>query len=384
METGKRIGENMAKQPKKLLIINILRILQKYSDENHRLSQKQIQEILRRDYEMEADRKAIHRNIMELRDCGYPIECEEKIRKVTLRDPTTGENVQEEQSVASGFYLVHTFTDGELRLLIDGLLFSRHVHYQQCQQLVEKLESLGSLDFRSRISHIIRQPDRPIGNRELFLNIELLNEAISTGKKVRFHYVEYGTDKALHRRCRQDGTAREYVITPYQMATREGKYYVICNNDSFNTISNYRVDRIQNLKILDEPGRPFESLEGANGQRLDMAVYMREHPYMYASENLWVKFWVKRAMIGDIVEIFGNEVRFLQEDEEGAIVSVHTNAMAMRHFAQSFAPDVVVLEPRSLRQTIKKKLKESLACYEESTKPSAAVFHTSTDEEESQ
>ena len=62
----------MAKQPKKLLIINILRILQKYSDENHRLSQKQIQEILRRDYEMEADRKAIHRNIMEAAGLRIP------------------------------------------------------------------------------------------------------------------------------------------------------------------------------------------------------------------------------------------------------------------------------------------------------------------------
>lgn len=30
------------KQPKKLLIVNILDILEKYSDENHRLSQKDI------------------------------------------------------------------------------------------------------------------------------------------------------------------------------------------------------------------------------------------------------------------------------------------------------------------------------------------------------
>ena len=33
-------------QPKKLLIINILDILRKYTDENHRLSQKEIVEIL--------------------------------------------------------------------------------------------------------------------------------------------------------------------------------------------------------------------------------------------------------------------------------------------------------------------------------------------------
>ena len=33
-------------QPKKLLIMNILDILQKYTDENHRLSQKDIIDIL--------------------------------------------------------------------------------------------------------------------------------------------------------------------------------------------------------------------------------------------------------------------------------------------------------------------------------------------------
>ena len=35
------------KQPKKMLIINILDILRKYSDEDHRLSQKDIVDILR-------------------------------------------------------------------------------------------------------------------------------------------------------------------------------------------------------------------------------------------------------------------------------------------------------------------------------------------------
>lgn len=62
-----------AKQPKKLLIINILSILQKYSDENHRLSQKQITNYLQSEYQMTVDRKAVRRNLMLLLDCGYPI-----------------------------------------------------------------------------------------------------------------------------------------------------------------------------------------------------------------------------------------------------------------------------------------------------------------------
>ena len=51
------------KQSKKLLIMNILDILRKYTDEDHRLSQKEIVDILRREYEMKADRKAVRRNI---------------------------------------------------------------------------------------------------------------------------------------------------------------------------------------------------------------------------------------------------------------------------------------------------------------------------------
>ena len=41
---------------KKLLVLYILDILQKYTDEEHRLSQKEILEILRKEYEMIVDR----------------------------------------------------------------------------------------------------------------------------------------------------------------------------------------------------------------------------------------------------------------------------------------------------------------------------------------
>ena len=70
------------KQPKKLLIMNILDILRKYSDEKHRLSQKDITEILKTEYDMTADRKVIRRNILNLMDCGYNIAYSESIRMV--------------------------------------------------------------------------------------------------------------------------------------------------------------------------------------------------------------------------------------------------------------------------------------------------------------
>lgn len=56
---------------KKLLVINILDILNKYSDAEHRLKQKDFIDIPRKEYGMEVDRKAVRRNLSYLLECGY-------------------------------------------------------------------------------------------------------------------------------------------------------------------------------------------------------------------------------------------------------------------------------------------------------------------------
>lgn len=65
---------------KKLLVINILDILNKYSDAEHRLKQKDFIDIPRKEYGMEVDRKAVRRNLSYLLECGYDKD-EESFRK---------------------------------------------------------------------------------------------------------------------------------------------------------------------------------------------------------------------------------------------------------------------------------------------------------------
>lgn len=350
-----------AEQPKRLLIMNILDILRKYTDEEHRLSQKEIVDILKTDYHMTIDRKSVRRNILNLMDYGYNIEYTETIRMVP--NAKTGE--LEESYIWSDFYLERKFTNGELRLLIDGLLFSEYVPSGQRRELVKKLEGLSNMYFHSRVNHIVSLPPREkADNKQLFYNIELLDEAISKKRKVSFHYLEYGTDKKLHIKERTDGTKRKYIINPYQMAAKEGKYYLICNYDKYNDISNYRIDRICDIQILDEPVKSFEVLEWGNGQYLDLAAYMKEHPYMYSSENVRVRFRINRPMISDIIDMFGSDVCFSDEDETGVTVSTVTNERAMEQFAMNFSPDVVILEPQRLRDKIRDNLQKSLKYYE--------------------
>lgn len=350
----------VTKQPKKLMILNILDILKKYTDEEHKLSQKEIEDILRREYGIIADRKAIRRNLMNLIEFGYDIGYSETVRY--MPNPKTGE--MEENIKLSDFYLQRDFTDGELRLLIDTLLFSRYIPYQQCKELICKLENLSSNYFRSHVKHIACISKDKAENQQLFLNIELLNDAISNNKKVSFYYLEYGTDKKQHIKIRPDGSPRLYCVSPYQMVAKEGKYYLICNYDKYDDISNYRLDRMTDLKILNESSKPFSKLSGSNGQQLNLSEYMKEHPYMYSSENIRVTFQITKAMVSDVIDLFGTDLRFSNETEEGVSVSVYTNERAALQFAKSFAPDVKILSPQRLQDSLKKEFARALEDYQ--------------------
>ena len=184
------------KQPKKMLIMNILDILRRYSDENHRLSQKEIIEILDNEYDMIADRKAIKRNLLNLMDFGYNLEFTETIRR---------NKNGEDESIYSDWYLERDFSDAELRLLIDSLLFSKHIPCSQCEELINKISGLSNKYFKTKVRHVHNLPEDKPQNAELFYTIEILDEAIERNRQVVFNYGDYGTDKKLHLRKKSDG-----------------------------------------------------------------------------------------------------------------------------------------------------------------------------------
>ena len=120
---------NREKQPKKLVLLNILDILRRYTDENHRLSQKEIENILKNEYEMNVDRKTVKTSLMNLEEFGYEIEYSELLRPI--KNKKTGEI--EESFLLSDFYLSREIEDSELRLLIDSLLFFKTSALQSVQ-----------------------------------------------------------------------------------------------------------------------------------------------------------------------------------------------------------------------------------------------------------
>lgn len=342
----------MSNLKRKKLSFAILDILKQYTDENHKLSQNDIVELLEKDYDMKADRKSVKRNITSLLDMGYPIEFTETLRMYPNKD-----GVMEESYILSDFYLEREFTDAELRLLIDSLLFSKHIPYSQCKELVGKLEGLSNRYFKSRVRFIRTLPETAPKNRELFYTIEIIDEAIANEKQIAFTYNEYGTDKKLH--PKRD---REFVVNPYQMAAINGRYYLIGNYDKYNNIANYRLDRITGIRLLDTPVKPVKEVDGMkNGFYLPK--HMAEHLYMFAGESVPVTFRMSKVILNDVIDWFGSDVAFSDETKDRVTARVTVNWSAMRYWAQQFCRHVTVLAPADLAQAVQEDLQIALNTY---------------------
>ncbi len=331
---------------KKTAILCIVEILNKYTDVEHTMTQKQIQEKLETEYGLKLDRKAVKRNLTDLVDMGFDVGYSERIRKTKSG---------EDEIVLSDWYIMRTFDDSELRLLIDSILFSKYIPYSQCRELIEKLEKQSNKYFSAKVRHVRNLPVTMPANKELFYTIDILDEAIEQGKKVKFHYSDFNLKLEREKRLHH-GEPAEYIVNPYQMVATNGRYYLICNYDKYDNISHYRVDRIIDIEILDEPVKPMKNVTGyKNG--LDLPTHMAEHIYMFCGESVNAKFRADRFIVNDIVDWFGTGVKFSNETENTVDVSVKVNEMAMFHWVMQYGTHVEILEPESLRSKVAEAVK---------------------------
>lgn len=333
-------------QPKKLLILNILDILRRYSDENHRLSQKDIIDKLSSEYTMKADRKAVKRNLMNLLDFGFQLEYNE-FNRINAKG--------EEETIYTDWYLVRDFSDAELRLLIDSLLFAKHMPGKQCKELIEKLKRQSSIYFSAKVKHICNIPSDTGIDRQLFYTIDILDEAIEQHKKVKFNYTVYDADKHRHIKTDRNGQPIEYIVNPYQMAATNGFYYLLGNIDAYDDIAHFRVDRISDIKVLDSSVKPQKNVKGAeNG--LQLSEYMAEHIYMLGGDSIHVTFRADRRHLDEVFDWFGTDVTVTDITDDSVNIGLTVNRTAMKYWAIQYGQFIEILEPADLREDVKKTL----------------------------
>jgi predicted DNA-binding transcriptional regulator YafY len=322
-------------EPKKLALLRILQILQKHSDYDYPMTQDDIALHLQNDYGIVIERKAIGRNISLLKEAGIEIE-----------------------SRRAGCYLAsREFDDSELKLLIDGVLCSRHITPRQSSDLIEKLCKLSNKFFRSRVKNIYTVKEwNKTENSALFYNNEMVDIAIDEGKQLQYDYNKYGLDKQLHKSSFQR-------VTPYQLILHNQRYYLMGYSTYWKNMVFHRLDRLSNVRLYDKPAQPIREIPGYESG-IDYKKIASTLPYMYTDDPERIEFATEPWMVDQVIDWFGKDIAVRQtEDPDKVIVSLWASPYAMEHWAMQYINYVEVLSPAHLRNQIGNFLKAGLEKY---------------------
>ena len=329
-------------------IFQLLTILQEETDENNRFTQQMLLERMQERFGTKMNRRTLKVYLESLDEAGFTL-CSTKKQRVNP-DGTT-------ETVQTDWYLEPQFEPGELRMLTDLLSAMPSLPDSQRDTLIKKLTAHASPTFRkSAAKSGIIYLHTPAA-KQLLYTVEILCEAVTKNCTVQFQYGNYVLNQEnqpiLQPRKRSDGSAREYLVSPYEIVISHGKYYLVCCKEPHRSISHYRIDRIMNIRLNEE----FERLPLADTTEGDTDF---EHPkmlaeqlYMYSGSPVTCEFQADRAIIGDVIDWFGESAAFEPAKEPELVhVTVQTQPTALHHWALQYGDRVTVTAPESLRATI--------------------------------
>lgn len=299
--------------------ICLLEILREYSDEQHILPMREIISKMNTIYGLSPDRRTIYSAAALLIDLGYDI------------------SLYEENGV--GYYLKRReLEQPEIALLTSAVHSFPFIPARQSEDLIAKLQKNLSIHQRKQYRHLrlVRQ-DRKTDNRQVFYNIEQLDEAISNKQQVGFSYLQYGMDKKLH--PRKD---HPYVVNPYGMIYMNEHYYLIASAEGYPNNSMFRVDRMRDIQILDLPW----SREPADRAEVDDAIYA------FTGKPEHITMHCDKGILSDVLDKFGTGIQVYERDEQTFTASFTIPPAGVKYWALQYLPYVEVAAPQWLRDEI--------------------------------
>lgn len=323
------MSDNAKNTFQRLKILYLYKILLEKTDENHYITMPEIINQLEL-YGIVAGRKALYEDIEALKTFGLDI--------VQLKGNT------------SGYYVAsRDFELPELKLLADAVSSSRFLTEKKSSELLKKIESLSSIYEAKQIQRQVFVANRVKAmNEHIYLNVDVIHRAISEGKKISFKYFDYDLKKNKKYR---DGIR---VCSPYALTWNDESYYLIAYYEKYGSISNFRIDRMESVEILEESIKK-------KPEKFSVAEYMKSSFSMFSGESQKVKLRFHNSLINSVIDRFGKDVVVFIEDDEH--FSVRVNVKAEPPFFAwlfQFGNKSELVEPCELKEKYKEQLKAVL------------------------
>lgn len=306
----------------KLKPFYIMKILMEQTDEQHPMTVNELIEELGK-YDISAERKSIYADIEMLMEFGLDIICL--------------------KGRANKYFIgARDFELPELKLLVDAVQSSRFITYKKSEELIGKLEKLTSIYEAEELHrHVVVSDQIKTMNESIYYNVNDINKAIQQNKQIRFKYFDYNLDKQVEYRRNGDW----YYASPYAFTWDDDNYYMIAFYERYEDISNFRVDRMTSIEVIDE-ARVFEG----ECQEFNVADYSKKIFRMFSGDTEKVKLQFDNSLINVVIDRFGKEVEIQKVDQNAFVIEVDvvaTNTFLSWLFM--FGDKVKIVEPLWLR-----------------------------------
>lgn len=315
----------------KLKLLYLLRYLMQHSDEAHPVSMAQIIEELARNG-ISAERKSVYDDVEALRLFGVDI--------VQLK----GKN--------GGYYIgERDFELPELKLLVDSVQSSKFITQDKTHKLIKKIESLASLYDGQLLQRQVFVTNRVKSmNESIYYAVDVISDAITQNKKIRYQYFEYTVDK--EKKLRHDGAF--YEVSPFALIWDDENYYMLAWDSAAEIMKHYRVDKMQKVSLTDEEREGLAEFE-----KTDMSAYTKTVFGMFGGEEQKVKLRFSNHLVGAVLDRFGRDSIIIKDGDEHFTVTVNV-VVSPQFFGWvfGFGKDVEILSPEDVRTEMKKQAEE--------------------------
>lgn len=311
----------------KLKLLKLVDLLRQETDEQHPLTTAQICERLR-SMDIPCDRRVLSKDIDLLNDNG-----------VEVLWTWVGKG--------KGYYVEdRNFSVPELKILIDAVQAASFITEKKTEDLVNKLASLGGTNraeiLKSNLTHF---NTRKHSNESIYYNVDAIEDAIQRQKKIIFRY--FDLDIKGEKSYRRDG--HHYVVEPVALVYNEDNYYVVVYSERHDNTANYRVDRMDNVEVIEESiSEKAVTLKDKVGEYTEQAIKM------YGGEPQTVVLEFDSNLTGVIYDRFGEGVNMMPSSEDKILATVKVQLsptfwgwlFQFEKRMRVISPEVVVKEQR--------------------------------------
>lgn len=267
----------MPKSPnQKLKLLYLLKILMEKTDTEHTLTVPEMIKELKK-YNINAERKSIYDDIESLKTFGIDIICQK--------------SKTYDYHIAS-----RTFQLAELKLLADAVVSSKFITEKKSKELIKKIGNLTSSYEAKQLTRQIYVAGRvKTMNEKIYYNVDVIHQAISSNKQISFKYFEYTIEKK--KRYRNDGS--KYIASPYALTWDDENYYMISYYEKYEGITHFRVDKMDDIEILEVQSR---------NEEINIAEYTKKVFSMYGGEEESVRIQFDNSLLGVVIDRFGKDI----------------------------------------------------------------------------